>query len=175
MLHLSFKTSAKVFENKLKDKKPKLSFDLTSKPVAFEPFDFDCLEEPHYLDHLDELSYFDHSEKVILEKKMNETLHLKSKTSTKFLETESKDRKPKPSFDLTSDPVTLEPSCFDYLETPINIDYLEENSYFNCLQKCPTTSFESEPSSCDSEINLHLAYQPLEDEPDIDNHFGINF
>ena len=34
MLHFSYETSAKVFENELNEKKPKLSFDLTSKPAA---------------------------------------------------------------------------------------------------------------------------------------------
>ena len=54
---------------------------------------------------------------------------------------------------------------------------IRKKSYFNCLEKCPTTSFESKPSfesellSCDSEINLHFAYQPLEVEPEIDHHF----
>ena len=36
------------------------------------------------------------------------------------------------------------------------------------------SSFESDQDtceSCDSEINLHFAYQPLEDESDVDHHF----
>ena len=38
---------------------------------------------------------------VILEKKADVTLHLESKTSAKVFETEPKDRKPNPSFNLT--------------------------------------------------------------------------
>ena len=71
MLHLSSKTSAKFFENESNDKKPKLSFDLTSKPFTFETFYFYCLEEPYQFDHLNKPSCFDHSEKLILEKKVN--------------------------------------------------------------------------------------------------------
>ena len=63
MLYLSSKTSRKVFENESNDKKPKLSFDLSSKPIAFEPFNFDWLEEPSCFYHLKESPCFDHSEK----------------------------------------------------------------------------------------------------------------
>ena len=44
ILHLDSKTLAKVFETS-NCRKPKLSFDLTSKPV-----NFDCLEDPYYFD-----------------------------------------------------------------------------------------------------------------------------
>ena len=45
ILHLGSKTPAKVFETS-NDRKPKLLFDLTSKPVTFEPDNLDCLEGP---------------------------------------------------------------------------------------------------------------------------------
>ena len=105
---------------------------------------------------------------------MSETLHLKSKTSMKIFENESKDRKPKPLFVLTSDPITLEHSYLDYLEKPNNIEYSEEHSFFNCLEKYSTDSLEYKKDNCESfesEINIHFAYQRLEDEPDIDFYF----
>ena len=109
----------KVIENESNDGKHKLSFDTTPKTVTFESANFYCLEDPSFFDHLEEPPCFDHSEKVILEKKANETLRLKSKITTKFFETASKDRKHKPSFDLTTVPVNLEPSYLNYLEKPI--------------------------------------------------------
>ena len=60
---------------------------------------------------------------VILEKRVDEILHIESKTSTKVFETESKDRKTKPSLDLTSKPDAFEPNNFDSLEEPFYLDY----------------------------------------------------
>ena len=93
----------------------------------------------------------------------------------KVFETESKYRKPNPSFDLTADPVTLDHSCLYYLVKPNNVDCSEEHSCFGFLEKCPTASFESKKGNCgsyDSGINAHFAYQPLEDGFDLDRHFG---
>ena len=88
-----------------------------------------------------------------------------------------KHRKTKSSFDLTSDPFTLEHFFLNYLEKPNNVDYSEDHSYFDCSEECQITSFESKSflesktSSCDSEINLQFAYQSLECESDIDHKF----
>ena len=54
---------------------------------------------------------------MILDKKIDELLqldskHLDSKTSTKVFETESNDRKHKPSLYLTSKPVIFKPFVF---------------------------------------------------------------
>ena len=65
---------------------------------------------------------------------MNEIIHLKSKTSTKVFENESKEIKSKPSFDLTSDPVTLEPSCLDYLEN-LAMSTIGKNILISIAQK----------------------------------------
>ena len=103
---------------------------------------------------------------MILEKKVDGIIHLESKTSTKVFETEYKDRKPKPSFDLTSKPVAFEPANFNCLEESSYLDNLEEPSYLDHSKERPIASFKSKQDnheSCDSEINLHFAYQPLED------------
>ena len=86
--------------------------------------------------------------------------HLDYKTPTILFETESNDRKPKHSFDFTSKPV-----IFEYSEEPIIFDYLDKHliTSFECKQ--------DDYESCDLEINLHLAYQLLEDESDINRHF----
>ena len=59
ILHLDYKylhskTSTKVFETELNEIKPKPSFDLTSKPVIFKPFVFECSEEPFVFDCLED-------------------------------------------------------------------------------------------------------------------------
>ena len=46
----------------MSERQPKISLDLTSEPVAFEPANFDYLEEPSYFDCLEKSSYFDCSE-----------------------------------------------------------------------------------------------------------------
>ena len=63
---------------------------------------------------------------MILDKKIDEILHLDSKTSTKVFETKSIDSKPKPSYDITSRPVV-----FDYLDEPAIFNYLEEHPFFS--------------------------------------------
>ena len=111
---------------------------------------------------------------MILDKKIDETLHLCSKTLAKVLENESNDGKPKLSFDATSEPVTFEMVNFNYLEGPYCFDHSKEPPYFDFSDEFPIVSFESKQDdceSCDSEINVHFAYQLLEDESDIDHHF----
>ena len=65
LLHPDSKTPVKVFETS-NDINLKLAFDLTSKPITFEPVNFYCLDEPSCLECLKELSYFDYSEKFLM-------------------------------------------------------------------------------------------------------------
>ena len=95
---------------------------------------------------------------MILDKKINGILHLGSKTLTKaFFLNESNNRKPKPIFDMTSRHVNFKPFINEYLEED------------------PIYSFEfkqDDHDSCDSDIDIHLIHQLLEDESDIDHHFS---
>ena len=60
IIYFESKNSMKVFKTESKDRKPKPSLDLTSKPSSFERANFDCLEEPSYFDHSKEcpIAYF---------------------------------------------------------------------------------------------------------------------
>ena len=93
---------------------------------------------------------------------MNETLCLKSKTSTKVFGTESKDRNPKPSFDLISDPFTSEPSYLDCLEN-LTMSTIRKSVLVSIIRKrilvlIAQTNFQSLHSnlSLPSNLNLHL-------------------
>ena len=62
ILHLDSKAPATFFETS-NDRKPKLSFDITSKPITFKPVNFDHLEESSCFNHSEEPPCFDHLEK----------------------------------------------------------------------------------------------------------------
>ena len=79
---------------------------------------------------------------MILEKKINEILHLDSNTPEKVFETLT-DRKPKLSFDLTSKPVTFEPDHFYCLEEPSCVECMKVSLCFDLSEELPMSSFES--------------------------------
>ena len=91
-----------------------------------------------------------------------------------MLKNESNDGKPKLSFDTTFEPVTFETVNFDCLEEPSCFDHSKEPFNFDFSEEYPITSFEFKQDyceNCDSEINLHVAHQLLEDESNIDHDF----
>ena len=71
---------------------------------------------------------------AILDKEIDEILHLDSKNQRKVFET-SNYGNPKPSFDLTFEPV-----IFNFLEEPSCFDHSEDTSYFICSKDLPKDS-----------------------------------
>ena len=72
---------------------------------------------------------------MILNKKIDEMLHLSSKTSAKFFENESNDKNFKLSLHLTSKHVTFEPFNLDCLEDPSALDHFKEHPFFYHSEK----------------------------------------